>query len=49
MTKLWKIGKQVGLKCDMEDKFIIQSMVDLEDRDKEEVERENKKGCYVVL
>lgn len=46
---MWEIGKQLGLRCEMEDKVIIQSMVAMEDRDKDEVERENKKGCCGVI
>ena len=48
-TRLWEIGKQLGLRCDVEDNVIIQNMIALEDRDKEEAERENKKGCYGLI
>lgn len=46
---LWSIGKQMGLTCREKEKEVIDNMVELKIRDKEETDRETKKGCAKSL
>lgn len=46
---IWSIGKQKGLTCREKENELIDNMVEFERRDKEEVDRETKKGCAESL